>query len=540
MLPDMKITLAQVNPTVGDIDGNAELVRRNLKQVADDCDLVLFPEGTLPGYPAQDLVLESAFLDDLEAALRQLARETGPATVIVGTVRRDVDGLYNSAAILRDGEIQGYRDKVLLPTYDVFDEARYFTPADRIEPLELTLPGGKTVRLGLHICEDLWDGNYGRKVIDELAAQGADLLVNISASPYRYGIGAERQGLIKAKIARLQLPYVYCNLVGGQDELVFDGHSMLFNGAGELVRAGAMFREDFLELSLTVDLESPESITPDSREGEIAGALVLGIKDYFRKTGHQSAVIGLSGGIDSSLVAVLASQALGAENVTGVIMPSTFNAPQSGEDAQTLAANLGIRQLELPIESLRLEALEVLAPVLNGSRPGVAEENLQARLRGLLLMAIANRTAALVLTTGNKTELALGYATLYGDMAGALAPIGDLSKTDVYALARHLNGQSTGALIPESVLTRPPSAELRPDQTDPFDYDRVAPFVENLISRDPAGTAEENRLPAEEQARLRAMIRRSEHKRRQAAPVIRVTGKAFGSGRRYPIANRYA
>ena len=540
MLPPLKIVLAQVNPTVGDIRGNGALLEQIMGQHAS-ADLIIFPEGVLPGYPAQDLLLEAGFLADLESELRRLAGQTGKATVILGTVRQEDNQLYNTAAVLQNGAINTYRDKTLLPTYDVFDEARYFTAADSAEPLAITLPSGASLRLGLHICEDLWDEGYEQKVCDRLASAGIDLFVNISASPFRTGIHAERKMLIRAKAKRWQVPYFYCNLVGAQDELIFDGRSAIFDGAGNPLQVAAAFREDILALTLPEDFAHPQAEEEIDGPEALCRALTLGIGDYFHKTGHRQAVVGLSGGIDSSVVAVLAAWALGPKQVTGVIMPSVFNAPESAEDARLVARNLGLNLFEMPIESLRQEALHMLTPVLNGNDAGendlgLAGENLQARLRGLLLMAVANRTGALLLTTGNKTELALGYATLYGDMAGALAPIGDLSKTDVYTVARHLNSQSGQPPIPQSVLEKPPSAELRPGQTDPFDYDLVAPLVEQIITGEIGAGG---RLDDPEAAKYRHMIRRAEYKRRQAPPALRVTGKAFGSGRRYPIVNRY-
>ncbi|MEE9465784.1 MAG: NAD(+) synthase, partial [Candidatus Neomarinimicrobiota bacterium] len=437
------IALAQINPTVGDIGGNLELHRRALAEVGDRAELVIFPECALPGYPAKDLLLESAFLADLEAALETLAAEVADQFVITGTVREESSSgsgsgssskkLYNTTAVLHQGKIVAHRDKSCLPTYDVFDEARYFTPARNIEPVELTLPSGEILRVGLQICEDLWDADYEAKVTDRLGEQGVDLFINISASPFTVDRDPRRRELIAGKVRRWGKPFIYCNLVGGQDELVFDGRSLVFDSQGQLIKEGASFNEDLILINYPLDtatrlrLRYAGQAATDSREEQLTKALVLGIGDYFRKTGHQEAIIGLSGGIDSSVVAALAVRALGAENVTALALPSTYNAPASLEDARQLAEALAIELQVIDIDNLRRTMLSELAPLFAGAEPGIAEENLQARIRGTLLMAVANKRGALVLTTGNKTELALGYATLYGDMAGALAPIGDLS-----------------------------------------------------------------------------------------------------------------
>ncbi len=589
--------LAQINPTVGDIQGNLQLIRRTLARIGAKAQLVVFPEGALPGYPAQDLLLERDFIANLQAALEALAGQITDQWVIVGTVREESGSrqaavgssrgsrqlavgsrqaagrkrLYNTAAVLHQGKIVAYRDKSLLPTYDVFDEARYFTPAREIEPVELTLNSGENVRVGLQICEDLWDGDYETKVTDRLGEQGVDLFINISASPFTVDRDPRRRELIAEKVRRWKRPFLYCNLVGGQDELVFDGRSLVFDSQGQLIKEGASFDEDLIFMDYPLDAATPlpshsatasgqaaparlavaglpvvgtaratPRPTPQPREELLAGAIELGIRDYFAKTGHREALIGLSGGIDSSVVAALAVRALGAANVTALAMPTTYNAPDSLEDARQLADGLGIKLQVIAIEQLRKQMQAELKPFFEGTEPGLAEENLQARLRGTLLMAVANKRGALLLTTGNKTELALGYATLYGDMAGALAPIGDLPKNDVYGLGRYLNLAAGKEIIPERVLTKIPSAELRAGQVDPFDYAVVAPLVEALVVNHASNTE----LAAQGYDMglvrdLRRRITRSEYKRRQAAPVIRVTGKAFGVGRRYPIVNRY-
>ena len=536
----VNIALAQIDPTVGDVAGNLALVKKFLSEAPPQAEIVVFPECSLPGYPAEDLLFEAPFLAELHQALEILASESVGRWVIVGTVRQEEGRLYNTAAVLYAGKVVAYRDKALLPTYDVFDELRYFTPARQIEPVTLDLASGASLRVGLHICEDLWDQHYDTKVCAILGEAGIDLFLNVSASPFKINRMTERVELARAVANRWHRPYLYCNLVGGQDELVFDGRSLVLDGSGNLALEGAPFEEDLLAISYPVKHAASAPAAKRSRAAELRGAIVLGIRDYFRKTGHSEAVVGLSGGIDSSVVAILAAAALGPDNVLGIAMPSAYSSDASERDARQLAENVGMRLELLPIESLRGAVLETLEPFFKGTDAGVAEENLQARLRGTLLMAVANKRGALLLTTGNKTEVALGYATLYGDMAGALAPIGDVSKSDVYELARHLNEAADGELIPRRVLEKTPSAELAPGQVDPFDYEVVSPLVDELVLNGASDADLEARgYDPALITRLRGLLVKAEHKRRQAAPSIRVTGKAFGVGRRYPIVNRY-
>ncbi len=536
----VSLALAQINPTVGDVAGNLALVQKYLAEVPPQAEVVVFPECSLRGYPAEDLLFEAPFLAELRESLEALASESGDRWIIVGTVRQEEGLLYNTAAVLHAGTVVAYRDKALLPTYDVFDELRYFTPARQIEPVTLDLASGESLRVGLHICEDLWDQHYDTKVCAILGDAGVDLFLNVSASPFKINRMTERVELARAVASRWHKPYLYCNLVGGQDELVFDGRSLVLDGSGDLALEGAPFEEDLLAVSYPVERGASVPVADRSRSAELRGAIVLGVRDYFRKTGHSEAVVGLSGGIDSSVVAVLAAAALGPDNVLGIAMPSVYSSAASERDARQLAENAGIRLELMPIESLRGAMLETLEPLFKGTSEGVAEENLQARLRGTLLMAVANKRGALLLTTGNKTEVALGYATLYGDMAGALAPIGDVSKSDVYDLARYLNQEAEGELIPATVLEKTPSAELAPNQVDPFDYDVVSPLVDELVLNGASdGDLEARGYDRALITRLRGLLVRAEYKRRQAAPSIRVTGKAFGVGRKYPIVNRY-
>ena len=533
----MKISLCQINPTVGAIDRNVDLIMKwYQKAVAAGAELTVFPELVLVGYPPQDLLLRRRFLDKAEMALKSIAERT-TVPMIIGNPLRENGELYNCAFVCSNGEITGHYKKRLLPTYDVFDEDRYFTSGESMEVIEVRL-GDSLVKIGMQICEDLWDEDYACNLAKLLKEKGAEYIVNISASPYRVGRLADRSKLIVSKVTETALPFFYCNIVGAQDELIFDGQSLAYDGKGNLIGQGSAFEEDIV----LVDLENPAPIQlkTSGREQKIYNALVLGVRDYFRKTGYKKAVLGLSGGIDSSLTGCIAVDALGPNNVHGVSMPSRYSSDHSRNDAKTLAKNLGIDYRTISIESIIGEFDESLEESFNGTEPGVAEENIQARVRGSLLMALSNKFNWLVLSTGNKTELAMGYCTLYGDMNGGLAVISDLSKTDVYALSRWVNEEADSERIPVNSIEKPPSAELRPDQVDPFDYDVVSPIVSALIEDEKSPTE----LIAEgaDQELVKDISRRiriNEYKRRQAAPGLRVTSKAFGIGRRVPIVNQF-
>ncbi len=534
----MKLALCQINSTVGDFAGNGEKITTcYLRAVDAGADLVVFPELAVTGYPPQDLLLERPFVDKNVATLNDIASSVGEAPAVVGYVQPENGKLFNSAALIQDGEVMGRYDKILLPTYDVFDEDRYFTPGKKPAPVEVTI-GGESVSLGLEICEDLWDDEYDCHVTDELAAAGADLIINISASPFSEGKSGEREKLIRDRVSRTGVPFLYCNLVGGQDELIFDGNSVAYSATGNRIAGGKAFEEEMI----LVDLQSDREIAPavQTREGELFSALTLGVRDYFRKTGHVKCVIGLSGGIDSALTACLAAEALGKENVLCVSMPSRFSSQHSQDDAKELADNLGAEYRVLPIGELASNYEAVFEAHFNGLERDITEENIQARIRGNLLMAFANKMGYLVLSTGNKTELALGYCTLYGDMSGGLAAISDLDKTDVYALGRWVNENCGQTIITDSIFEKEPSAELAENQVDPFDYDVVSPLVEEIV--------ENHRTKSELVSMgydadlvddVSRRVHRSEFKRRQAAPGLRVTSKAFGMGRRYPIVNRF-
>ncbi|MDP6276550.1 MAG: NAD+ synthase [Candidatus Marinimicrobia bacterium] len=533
----MKIALCQINPTVGALDANKELILSNYKEAVENgADLVVFPEMVITGYPIADLLYEDGFVDENKKVLGEIA-DKSTVPLILGYIDKDKEHLFNSAAVCVNGE-QVYRyDKLLLPTYDVFDEDRYFSAGTEPGICELQV-GGKEVKIGLEICEDLWDEDYDRNISKELHEAGVDCIINISASPYHELRLNERLDLVQSKVQLTNIPFYYCNLVGAQDELIFDGQSIAMSGDGSLVGLGTIFQEEIIYID--TENNSTVEIHQKSREAELYDALVLGVKDYFRKTGHHEAVIGLSGGIDSSLVACIAVDALGAENVHGVSMPSVYSSEHSKDDAHALAENLGIDYRSISIEDAVDQFETTLKPHFSDQEKNVAEENIQARVRGNLLMALSNKHHWLVLSTGNKTELALGYCTLYGDMSGGLAVISDLSKVDVYGVSKWVNKHAGFERIPENCITKPPSAELAPGQVDPFDYDIVSPLVEAIVEerKSPAQLAAEG-YEKELVKDLYQKIRVNEYKRRQAAPGLRVTKKAFGTGRRMPIVNHY-
>ena len=533
----MKIALCQINPTVGAINQNKKSIFDWYhRAVGLGADLVVFPELSLIGYPPQDLLLRNRFIENAKNALDEIAQKS-TIPIILGNTMMEDNKLYNCAFFCEKGEIISYYKKRLLPTYDVFDEARYFTSGSEPCVVKVSI-NGENVYLGLQICEDLWDKNYSCDLVEELKAKGAEIIINLSASPYRVDRLLDRCELIQSKASDNRLSYVYCNLVGAQDELIFDGQSLAYNENGELIAQGKAFEEEIL----MVDIKNSQTIDlKDSRrEEKIYNALVLGVKDYFNKTGHSEAVIGLSGGIDSSLTACIAVDALGIENVHGVSMPSKFSSQHSKDDAKLLSENLGVDYRTISIESIVSSFEESLKASYNGSEPGVAEENIQARTRGSIIMALSNKFNWLVLSTGNKTELAMGYCTLYGDMNGGLAVISDLSKTDVYALSRWVNEKAGFDCIPINSIEKPPSAELAPNQVDPFDYDVVSPLVTAMIEdeKSPTELIEEGVDP-ELVIDISRRIRINEYKRRQAAPGLRVTSKAFGIGRRVPIVNQF-
>ena len=533
----MKIALCQINPTVGAINQNKKIILETYSRAIDlKADVIVFPELAIIGYPPQDLLLRDRFIINAQNALNEIAQKS-TIPVILGNTLIEHNKLYNCAFICENGEIVSHYKKRLLPTYDVFDEDRYFSAGNKHCIVELAIDG-KNTKIGLQICEDLWDKNYSCDLAKELKESGAEIIINISASPYRVDKLLDRCELIQTKAKDNSIPYIYCNLVGAQDELIFDGQSLAYNENGQLIAQGKSFEEEIVMVDLS--LNKPMNLKVVQREEKIYNALVLGVKDYFKKTNHSEAVIGLSGGIDSSLTASIAVEALSKENVHGVSMPSKFSSQHSKDDAKLLSENLGVDYRTISIESIVSSFEQSLKASYNGSESGVAEENIQARARGSIIMALSNKFNWLVLSTGNKTELAMGYCTLYGDMNGGLAVISDLSKTDVYALSKWVNKNAGFERIPLSSIEKPPSAELRPEQVDPFDYDVVSPLVSYLIDdeKSPSELIKEGADP-ELVKDISNRIRINEYKRRQAAPGLKVTSKAFGMGRRVPIINQY-
>jgi NAD+ synthase (glutamine-hydrolysing) len=548
----MRIALAQLNPTVGDLSGNVDrMTRASREAAARGAEAVVFPELSITGYPPRDLVEKPSFLESSERELERLARETADLdlSVICGYVARSQaetgKRALNSAALIEHGAVVFRQSKMLLPNYDVFDEARYFRPAER--ELLCTLRG---VPVALTICEDAWNDRrfwkerlYQRDPVEELFEVGAEMMICINASPYSMGKRAMRSDIYRAAARRYKKPVVYVNQVGGNDQLVFDGTSFAMNGAGDVIAAACSFDEDLVLCDLDAGTGDRRENFPDECEA-VYQALVLGTRDYIRKCGFSRVLIGLSGGIDSSLTAAIAVEAVGRENVTGVAMPGPYSSEHSLKDARELACRLGIRFETASISGVCQRFEQELAPLFGGPPRGVTEENLQARLRGMTLMALSNSTGALVLTTGNKSELAVGYCTLYGDMCGGLAVISDVPKTLVYQLSRIANRRYNGA-IPEGVFSKPPSAELRPGQKDTDSlppYDVLDPILEAYIEqyRTPQQIADSLHLDSKLVEDIVNKVDRNEYKRQQAAPGLKVTTKAFGIGRRFPIAQRFS
>jgi NAD+ synthase (glutamine-hydrolysing) len=560
----MRIGLAQINPTVGDLSGNrVKILSAYTALVAQGAGLVVFPELVVCGYPPRDLLFKRRFVPDVAESLRAIAAGIGEVPALVGTVEANTAGqgrpFYNAAAFCHRGQVVSIAWKCLLPTYDVFDEDRYFEPA--AQPAVI-MQGGR--RIGVTICEDIWTHPmistrrlyHGLDPVKQLAAQKCDLVVNLSASPWHNDKGGVRQTLVTDAARALGCPLVYVNAVGGNDELVFDGRSLVSDGSGRVTAGLAAFAEE-LRVVETGDARPapapanrPDALSPTFDQPEMAdisAALTLGLRDYAHKCGFRRALVALSGGIDSAVVGVIAARAFGPENVTGVSLPSLISSQHSKDDARILAGNLGIRFETIAIADAVAACEHALLPVFAGRPRDVTEENIQARMRGVVMMALSNKFNALLLTTGNKSEIAVGYCTLYGDMAGGLAVISDLFKTQVYALANWINADARRAgrtpPIPQSSIDKPPSAELRPDQTD---QDSLPPYdvldailkgyvEEGLSSRDlvAQGFAE---------AVVRDVVRKvdlNEYKRKQAAPGLKITPLAFGVGRRIPIVQKY-
>ncbi len=559
----LRVALAQFNLVVGDLDGNTERIVEAMKAAeSDHCDLVAFPELAVTGYPPEDLLLKPAFVTDNREALDRIAAASGRCAAFVGFVDR-VDGeLFNAAAVCADGRIVGIYHKHLLPNYEVFDERRYFRAGT--EGPTLYRVGGALV--GVTICEDVWSPDGP---VAEAGRGGAELIVNINGSPYHAGKVWVRDATLAARTAEAGCPIAYVNLVGGQDELVFDGASLVIDRDGRVVTRAPQYEEAFLVTDVDVPERNEATTTPApvveispadldradrslavapsapmlEPDREIYEALVLGTRDYVTKNGFGDVVIGLSGGVDSSLVAMLAVDALGADRVHGVLMPSRYSSDHSVSDAEALATNLGIDHRVITIEPAHRAFMEMLAPSFAGHDLDLTEENLQSRIRGVTLMALSNKFGWLVLTTGNKSESAVGYTTLYGDTAGGFAVIKDVPKLLVYRLCRDRNARAGREIIPEAVLTKPPSAELRPDQRDDQSlppYEVLDPIIEAYVEEDrTAGELIEAGFDRVVVERIVRLIDLAEYKRRQTPPGVRITTKAFGKDRRLPITNRY-
>lgn len=585
---NLRLALAQIDPTVGDVSGNVELIRRHLGEAREaGAQVIVYPELAITGYPPEDLLLKPHFLRATKQALDELTAEVDETVVVVGFAEAADGGVYNAAAVLARGELLGVYRKMLLPNYGVFDERRYFEPGDC--PSLIVLEG---LRIGLTICEDIW---FPGPPASSEALAGASLVVNLSASPYQRGKGAEREEMVRRRTAETGSAFALCNAVGGQDELLFDGHSLIIDSSGETLARASQFSEELLiadlelpeqgsgaepgteqrpgpvEAAVIASADVPEPVGPsppsrladrfDSEEAEVLEALKLGLRDYVEKNGFRHVVLGLSGGIDSALVALIAVDALGPERVSCVIMPSPHSSAATQGDARRIAANLEIEAIELPIAEPMRAYEELLGPEFDSRQrgpakgapgdaavadpgPDLARENLQARIRGNLVMALSNRFGWLVLTTGNKSELSVGYTTLYGDLAGGFAVIKDVPKMLVYRLVRYRNETAGRELVPGSVLERPPSAELRPDQRDEDSlppYEILDRILEDYVERD-LGREEivgEGIEPAAVDQVLR-MVDRAEYKRRQAPPGIKISPKAFGRDRRLPITNRFS
>ncbi|MCS7100757.1 MAG: NAD+ synthase [Burkholderiaceae bacterium] len=533
----VRVAVAQINCTVGDFEGNTRRILDCAQRAAAaGAHALLTPELALCGYPPEDLLLRRAFYEASDRALVQLATRLqthGNLQVIVGHPLEREGRRFNAASVLAGGRVQATYCKHNLPNYAVFDEQRYFTPDDR--PLVLDIAG---LRCGIAICEDAWYPHVPQRA----RAAGAQALLILNGSPFHLGKQLQRLDVMRANVSRFGLPLVYANLVGGQDELVFDGASFVLDAHGALVQMAPQFEEQLLFVDFDDGAPRPGAIAElGSLERQAYGALVLGVRDYVGKNGFPGAIIGLSGGVDSALVLAVAVDALGPQRVRAVMMPSQFTAPMSWEDARAMTQALGVRYEELPIKPVFDAFLSTLAHPFRGLPWDTAEENIQARIRGTLLMALSNKTGWIVLTTGNKSEMAVGYATLYGDMAGGFAVIKDIRKTLVYALARHRN--AIGPVIPERVLTRPPSAELRPNQTDQDalpPYELLDAIIERYMERDET-VAEiiAAGFPPEVVHKVVRLIRANEYKRRQAPVGIRVTHRGFGRDWRYPITNRF-
>ena len=540
----MKIGIAQINSVVGDLKWNADEILSKYKELVSlGADLVVTPELSITGYPPRDLLFKSKFIDDNLSVIENLSQSIGNIPIIVGCVEHNTQDsgnpFQNTALVIQNNQIIGRAIKSLLPSYDVFDEARYFQPSKGVQVQSIA---GK--KFGITICEDIWSEDflpsklYVKDPAGELAKQGVDFLINLSASPFHIGKQKERHAMLSFLARRIETPVIYCNAVGGNDELIFDGNSLAYSAEGELIAQGASFKDE----SILVDTESSKiAIKEGDKLKEVYDALVLGLRDYVSKCGFKSALVGLSGGIDSALTAVIAESALGAENVFGVTMPSEFSSVGSVDDSLKLAENLGIGFQEVPITNSFSTIKEDLHEVFRDYEEDITEENMQARIRGIFLMSISNKKGHLLLTTGNKSELAVGYCTIYGDMCGGLAVISDLPKTLVYELSKWINRNDE--VIPWSTIEKEPSAELKPNQKDQDtlpDYELLDQILELYVDQSMSVSSIIGKGYDKDLVKwIASRVDMNEWKRWQSAPGLRVTSKAFGVGRRIPIAQRY-
>jgi len=542
----MRVALGQFNPIVGDLAGNADKMRKIwAKAMESNVDLLVFPEMAVCGYPPEDLLQKKHFLQDNRLFVDKLAADCPDKTIIVGFAESHQDAAYNSAAVLQAGRVNKIYRKGVLVDYGVFDERRYFHIGR--EPAVINVAG---VSVALTICADIWEIKWLANLLGN--ADHVKMIVNISASPFHLGKIEKRQEIVSRCAREFNCAVAYCNLVGGQDELVFDGSSCFVDSTGKLVAKGKAFAEDLIIADVTttgdgnVQVEPMQASAPQPTDmlDEVYQAIVLGTRDYARKNGFEKVLLGLSGGIDSAVTAAIAVAALGPENVIGITMPSKFNSPETISDAEKIANNLGVEFLTIPIESILEQFDRELKKVPGWDSEGIAYENLQARIRGGILMSLSNQFGALVLTTGNKSETAVGYATLYGDTAGGFAAIKDVPKTMVYKLARHINKMAARQVIPADVITRPPTAELRPGQKDSDtlpDYDVLDKILKGYVEQDKSPQQlVESGLPKDVVLRVIRMVDRNEYKRRLSPPGIKITPKAFGKDRRLPITNRYS
>jgi len=542
----MRVALGQFNPIVGDLAGNADKMRKIwAKAMESNVDLLVFPEMAVCGYPPEDLLQKKHFLQDNRLFVDKLAADCPDKTIIVGFAESHQDAAYNSAAVLQAGRVNKIYRKGVLVDYGVFDERRYFHIGR--EPAVINVAG---VSVALTICADIWEIKWLANLLGN--ADHVKMIVNISASPFHLGKIEKRQEIVSRCAREFNCAVAYCNLVGGQDELVFDGSSCFVDSTGKLVAKGKAFAEDLIIADVTttgdgnVQVEPMQASAPQPTDmlDEVYQAIVLGTRDYARKNGFEKVLLGLSGGIDSAVTAAIAVAALGPENVIGITMPSKFNSPETISDAEKTANNLGVEFLTIPIESILEQFDRELKKVPGWDSEGIAYENLQARIRGGILMSLSNQFGALVLTTGNKSETAVGYATLYGDTAGGFAAIKDVPKTMVYKLARHINKMAARQVIPADVITRPPTAELRPGQKDSDtlpDYDVLDKILKGYVEQDKSPQQlVESGLPKDVVLRVIRMVDRNEYKRRLSPPGIKITPKAFGKDRRLPITNRYS